>query len=688
MMWHRRVAGLAVLAVLLALGAPGSAIAQPVLPAPAYDNTLYALVYGEGISNPAALDAQAAELLARVRPGPYAKTGFAEYFALDLPWGATPGAPLTAPSDELLRQILDGAERHGLVFHTSAMAGISRAVWVYSDAKREDRRNAQWFGNGAIVAPGFSGGAEQQLATAYVTPSRYARKLRRHLEAKVRAFAVRFLALRSDYPATLVSASGDAEAELNAEGESKLLGYHEQPITDYSPFAVLEFRDWLLHTGLYADDGPFAGQGYDKRPSDTFAQGVGALSADNLDRFDRQFWTPFGTWELKYFHWSLSDPFDGDPRALGAARSGAPGWSPTPNAGEDLRAAGFDAPRHRTQYNPRLWDLWLEFRAQMLANYARDFATWMTTTAAPDGATLEPDRWYSHQIPGDYLNGTRPGWPIPERRLITSASPFWTSIVGDDVGSPGVTVLDRLESGSSGRPTYRRTSQYLFDAISKLALPNWGIPEYAPSWHIDVAPEANPASIVLQYERAVAAGAHMFAFTPWPHFVAPAANGPALGAFVDRVKYRPRGPQSASYVPPPVRGLSGSASGKVGSLSWSWQIFPDTPDFAWWQWPAFLRFEVWRGSHPGFSTTDGRGVAAVAAPSLSSIPLDPTRPFYKVRAVSRDGRRGPLSEAVTLGPASPGPSPTPGPGPTVRPAPSPSPRSGARPILIPVRPRW
>ena len=79
-------------------------------------------------------------------------------------------------------------------------------MWVYTEAKSEDRRNAQWFGSGAIVAPGFSGSTEQELATAYVTPSRYARKLRRHLEAKVRAFAVRFLTLRSDYPATLESA--------------------------------------------------------------------------------------------------------------------------------------------------------------------------------------------------------------------------------------------------------------------------------------------------------------------------------------------------------------------------------------------------------------------------------------------------------------------------------------------------
>src|SRR5581483_7771926 len=624
----------------------------------------------------------------RVRPGPYAKVGFADYFVLEMPWAGNPGSvPLTAPSEAVLGDLLARAASHGLTFHFSAIAGVSRAVAVYTDAKREDRRNAQWFASGAIRPPSFAGSADDAVATAYVTPSRYARNLRRHREAKVRAFAKRFLALRAAHPDTLISASGDAEAELDSEGEDPGLPYDEQPIADYSPFAVLEFRDWLLHAGLYADGGPFAGEGYEKRGEDAFDQGANALTSANLAKFNAEFGTPFATWNLEYFNWSLSDPIDGDPHALGPARTSAPGWSGSPTAGPDFIAGGFDAPRHRTQYDPRLWDIWLEFRSHMLASYARDFATWMTTTPGADGATLEPERWYSHQIPGDYLNGTRPGAPNPERRLLTSASAFWTSIVGDDVGSPGVTVLDRLEAGAFGRPTYRRTSQYLFDAIAGLEFPNWGMPEYSPSWHIDVAPEPLSAVILVQYLRAAAAGVHMLAFTPWPHFVS-TANGRALGDFVDRVKYRPRGSSATSWLPPQVHGVSGSATERSGSLAWSGDVFPGVADFAWSEWPSFFRFEVWRGSHAGFGTSDGRLVKLSTTPGATSIALDPSRKFYKVLAASREGRRGALSDAWVLDPAGSGPAnppggPTPTPGPVATPTPGPGGGGGPRMRGIP-----
>lgn len=645
MTWCRRGA---VLAVVLAVACPAGALAQPTLPAPSYDNTLYAYVYGDGLTSPATFEAQATLLQSRVHPGPYAKVGLAEYLALDMPWAAAGDAELASPSAALLEQIVDGARRHGLLFHVSAMAGISRAVGVYTDAKREDRRNAQWFASGAIVPPAFSGTTEQQREAAYVTPSRYARKLRRHLEAKVRAFAARFLAFRAANPDVLVTASGDAEAELDSGGETTALGFDEQPITDYGPFAVLEFRDWLLHAGLYAPGAPFADEGYDRQPGETFEQGPAALSAANLARFNQQIGTSFAAWDLRYFHWSLSDAIDGDPRALGPARTGAAGWSPVPTSGPDLIPGGFDAPRSRVQYGARFWNLWLAFRTHLLASYARDFASWMTTTPGPAGEALEADRWYSRQIPGDYLNGTRPGVASPERRLITSASPFWTSIVGDDVGSPGVTVLDRLQSSPSG-VVYRRTSQYLFGAIAALALPNWGMPEYAPSWHIDVAPETQPSTIIAQYDRALAAGVHMFAFTPWPHFAAPTANGTALGAFVERIKYRPRGGQTVAYLPPVVHGLSGSVKGGTATLSWSPDLFAEAPGFAWSQWPDFLRFEVWRGARPGFTTSDGQPVGTVTTPSVAAIKLDWSRPYYRVRAVARSGGRGPLSDAVGVG---------------------------------------
>ena len=165
--------------------------------------------------NPVTFEAQAALLAARVHPWPYAKVGLAEYLALHMAWPVGGITELTRPSEALLEQLVDGARAHGLLFNVSAMAGISRAVNVYTDAKREDRRNAQWFASGAIVPPAFTGSLEQQRATAYVTPSRYARKLRRHLEAKVRAFAARFLAFRAANPDVLgVEMEGAAVAQV------------------------------------------------------------------------------------------------------------------------------------------------------------------------------------------------------------------------------------------------------------------------------------------------------------------------------------------------------------------------------------------------------------------------------------------------------------------------------------------
>ncbi len=141
----------------------------------------------------------------------------------------------------------------------------------------------------------------------------------------------------------------------------------------------------------------------------------------------------------------------------------------------------------------------------------------------------------------------------------------------------------------------------------------------------------------------------MFAFTPWPHFAATTANATALAAFVERVKYRPRGGQGSSFLPPVVHGLASVVRGGNGALSWSPDVFADAPGFTWSQWSDFLRFEVWRGARPDFTTADGQPVTTATAPSLASIRLDWSRPYYKVRAVARNGGRGPLSDAVGVG---------------------------------------
>src|SRR5262249_34563348 len=158
-----------------------------------------------------------------------------------------------------------------------------------------------------------------------------------------------------------------------------------------------------------------------------------------------------------------------------------------------------------------------------------------------------------------------------------------------------------------------------------------------------------------QYMRAYAAGVHMLAFTPWPHFLK-TANGDALGDFVDRVKYSPRGGiDPASYAPPQVHGVGGVLSGTQASLTWSPQVFPSAPGFNWTQWSGFRQFEVWRGKYAGFTTTDGRQVKVTTTPSASGIVASASEPYYKVLAVNRLFKRGALSDAVLLGSAPSGP---------------------------------
>jgi hypothetical protein len=214
-------------------------------------------------------------------------------------------------------------------------------------------------------------------------------------------------------------------------------------------------------------------------------------------------------------------------------------------SGANFIAGGFDAPRGPTDPSKAWWKMWRKFRQRMIANFARDVATWMTTPGPHGEPALAPERWYSHQIPADYLSGVLPG-VAPPLRLQTSASTLATALVPSSLGSAGLTVLDRFELANFGPPGgYNRTSAYSFDAMEALELPNWGIPEYSPSWAIDVVPDTNVAGIAAQWNRAHAAGAHIAGFTPWPHFTG-TVNGDALGTFFDAVSDAPRG---TGYVP-------------------------------------------------------------------------------------------------------------------------------------------
>ena len=604
-----------------------AAQAPAVLPRPSYANTLYLFFDTPGLTGGDDMFGAAADAIAaRVPGGPYARVGMSSFLTLDMDWNADLTHPvLASPTPAFLDSILTRALARRLPVHLGMIAGISRDTHVYDPAKLEDRRNCQWYADGLLMAGGQSFSDD-----VWLTPSRYARKLRRHLEAKVRELARVLITERQTFPETLVSASGDGEMELNNGRLDPSVFYQRQMIADYSPFAVLEFRDWIQHAGLYAPGQVFEGQGFPD--GNVLYQGSGGLAA-----FNAAYGTFFSSWNLAYFDWSLSDPVDGDPRAISASVYDDPAWMPLPSSGPNFISGGFDAPRSLNTPSAAFWQLWLQFRVAMIANSVRDFSSWMTSTPAPGGQMLDPLRWYTHQIPADYLNDTFPGCPNPEPRLQTSASPMRTSLVGT-VASPGFTSFDVLDASG-----YHRTSHYLFGDIEALQLLNWGLPEYSPSWAFYT--DTDIVSIASHIREAYDAGAHFFSYDPWPHFLT-TLNPEAFALFLAEVRGHPRKSETTEYLPPQVTGLIWTWFNSTVALAWSGAVFPDVSGFAWRDWSGFDHFEVWRGETSDFVLADGQLVAVTTNAFASGIAPDSSRPYYRVVAVNTAQHPGDPSDAA------------------------------------------
>jgi len=276
----------------------------------------------------------------------------------------------------------------------------------------------------------------------------------------------------------------------------------------------------------------------------------------------------------------------------------------------------------------------------------------MTTTADANGNTFETQRWYSHQIPADYLGGTFPGCVNPDPRLMTSASPMTTADIAP-AGSLGLTSFDVYLGVDQITHTsvYSRTSQFLLDALKARGVPNWGFVEWSPSWG---TPDPDFFGIAANAKRAYDAGAHILNYLTWDQFVGTTANPPtiplALNLLLAQVKNQPRDAGTVAYAPTKVSGLSGRWISTTISLSWSDLVFPDVAGFRYADWPAFFQFEIWRGASRTFGTADGVSVGTTTTSSRAGIPPDVLKPFYRVRAVARNGSAGAFSDAVWLPP--------------------------------------
>lgn len=377
--------------------------------------------------------------------------------------------------------VVQRAAANKLITHVALSTGFFHG-WnqLREAAVRYDVRNAQWFADGWIGRPEDLRDSNVVPRSVWLTPSRYARELHSRMEESVRIVASHLAETMQKSPDTLISVSGDGEVELSWErnlGEGAV-GRKAGDLlyTDYSPFAVAEFRD-SLRFPRYADD---------RSPA----------TDDNHDghTFNGDYRQNFTTWDLKYFN-------DSGPISF-AMYVALP--DKLPSSGPYFKAGGFDAPRSPRTDDP-LWKAWLAFRKEMVGNYVRDFAKWVTTASSPAGFTIPGDRYFSHQIPADYLFDQR-----DSARLYTSASPAETVNIAPFGGS-GITAYNVFD----GKRHLRTATPLLFSEIASKSR-NWAVLEYNPS--MPVQPRGAPSNDLNYYVEQLRL---LYSFRP--HVVVPFA---------------------------------------------------------------------------------------------------------------------------------------------------------------------
>ncbi len=462
----RRIANVTACLALLALLAAPRVLTQT--PAPTPQDVFYVLPLWLSYQGADELTfaREVQELRRRLGPeSPRVRLGFTAYIFISMDDWNVDVSDAAAVRRALAKTIadvdnaIDRARRHNIPLCLSFLTAIrERYDPAQKASELEDRRNMQWY-------------ADNTLAGGWWTHSRYARKQRLIQEAYFREIG-RIVANRmAKYPATLVAASGDGEVEMAFDKTpimNRAYTADTMLLADYSPFAVAEFRDWLRGRGLYNAGAPFSGQGYENAPRYT----ADASPAQDTNRdghtLNGDFGTSFTTWTLRFFDWSLEDSASRDPHAILAAVAERPGWDPLRVA----EAGGFDPPRSWKKGDP-WWEIWHRFRQLMLWRHNRDVTEWVTTGRDPETNTVVPaDRWYSDQIPGDYLAGGSP--ENPNLRFITSASAWWTADVAPR-GRLGITSFNANLNG-----TIMRTLAGVAPRIAERDL-DWAILEWHPS---------------------------------------------------------------------------------------------------------------------------------------------------------------------------------------------------------------
>ncbi len=456
--------------ILILLLAALPAIAEA--PKPSYnDSTVIAPLYIEYAKvSDDKFASEARELRQRLGEAPHVLLGFAAFLSFNYEGELKLDRPIEESMLEPTRReadlLVNRAATNGLVTHIALVSGFFHG-WnrLREIAIQQDVRNAQWFADGWIGPPEDLKDPVVIPHSIWVTPSRYATDLHSRMEESVRIIARHLADTMAAAPGTLVSISGDGEVELTWErnlGDGAVgRKTTELLYTDYSPFAVAEFRDWLRFSKYLGD-----------RTPDSDDDGDGHT-------FNGDYQRHFSTWELEYFNDSGPIPF----ASYVALRAKLPASGPY------FKDGGFDAPRSPNPGDP-LWNAWLAFRRRMIGNYVHDFAQWITTTPSgkTNGFSIPADRFYSHQIPAEFLFEQ-----ADNVRVYTSASSLDTAFAAP-FGSPGVTAYNVFD----GKRHLRTVTKPLLSQLRERSA-NWAVLEYNPS--APLLPSVQPSNDLSYYSE-------------------------------------------------------------------------------------------------------------------------------------------------------------------------------------------
>jgi len=603
------------------------------LPRPTYDNSLiFAMTYG--------LNSSASEINIiknQFGNGIYAPLYFTHFVMIEMDWSTLPenaDAGIQSFKNQV-EGLIAKAKEYEVGLHIIINYGLSRNVNTYKEAKEEDIRNGQWYNDNNLAAADQLSGVMNDKV--FGTFSRYARKLREFHEAKIEAMFDFLKQKQDDNPDLTMVVSGPGEVELNFW---RII--HSQSLQDYfcdySPFAVLEFRDWIRHAGMYATGSKYAGEGYGNG-------GARYQGTNGLQNFNSDFGTNFSNWALKYYNWSLQDSFEEN--AVPFVNYSFNGQMPV--TGPYYIGGGFDPPRVMKQKGEDgFWDLWHSFRELLVAHYVKDMASIARNSEFPK------KQYYTHQIPADHLFGTQPNdpdHPFLNPRYYSSASPMWTADAFSDIGM-AITLYDLKINAD----LFFRTSRYADQNIKNMSS-NWAALEYNPEVH----PEAGiPMSSVQDiYERIIRLyenDAHMISFFYWQGSAEwqykDTNRGLAAVQFFNAIKDCARQALGVEFTPPVVNGFSGIFNGVSGKidLDWSDKIWSDL-NHKWSHWDDFKEFVIFRGYSPDFAGNPSSEIGRVADISYSDAGFDMGRiVYYKIAAVNSNGYVG---DVVSSGPVNP-----------------------------------